>query len=120
MAVEQTIVYKDVYRLVSEIIDHIQDMPVKHRRTLGDRILNISYGLLETLHFAYGSKEGRVRYLDKFQIEFGQLQTLLRIANEKKWIYLNHMTSIAEQAAKISSQIGAWRKKSIENSERGA
>ena len=110
-------VYKDTMRLVNMLLDHIQDMPVKHRRTLGDRILDTGYQLLATLNFAYGAtKSDRVGYLTKFQAEFNTLQTYLRIANERRFIHLNHAVNIAELAAKISKQIGGWGKSL--NSER--
>lgn len=112
-------VYKDVLRLVNLLLDHIQDMPVKHRRTLGDRILDTGYQLLFTLNVAYGvSKHEKAVHLTRFQAEFNALQTYLRIANERKFIHLNHAVTITELTVKISKQIGAWIKSL--NSERGA
>lgn len=121
MATQNIPVYKDVFRLVNLLIDYIENMMVKHRRTLGDRILDTGYGLLSSLHFAYGTKfkEERIKHLAMFQTEFGLLQTYLRIANERGWIPLNHVANLSELEAKISKQIGAWIK-TTNNSERGA
>ena len=96
--------------MVNLLIDYMENMAVRHRRTLGDRILDTGYGLLETLHFAYGDREKRDYYLNQYQMEFATLQTYLRIANERGWIPLKHRTNIAELEAKISIQIGAWKK----------
>jgi hypothetical protein len=98
----------------------VENMAVKHRRTLGDRIMDSAYNCVDYLHFAYGSKDERRYYQDKFKMELSRLKTYLRVANEGRYIPLKKATLIAELCENISRQLAGWTKATKATSERPA
>ena len=105
-------VYKDVYRLSVMLIKEMDNVAVKYRRTLGERILTTALEVVSLLHSAYGAQTApeRINYLDRFQVKFGELQTLLRMANECRVFSLKRAASFSELVAGISKQIGGWKR----------
>lgn len=105
-------IYKDTYRLVNILMDNMQNMPVKHRRTLGDRLLNVGYDALMYVHNANCAitKEERIACLDKFLTDMNVMNAYLRIANEHRFFSLTQSTMMFELTNGIMKQIAGWRK----------
>lgn len=87
-------------------------MPVKHRRTLGDRILDKAYDALEHVHQANGAqtRERRIAVLGSLLTNMNVLNTYLRIANEHRFISLNQATAMFKISNNIVKQAAGWKK----------
>ena len=105
-------VYRDVFRLAKMILKEMENAPVKHRRVLGDRMIDASCALLDHLHSAIGAQQAadKVRHIDEFRTKFNFLQTYVRLAYDCGVIHLKASTNITELTVGISKQIAGWRK----------
>ncbi len=109
--IERLPVYKSIMRLVNLLLDEMEKMPVKHRRTLCDRTMDAAYESLSLVHFAYGthSTQERSEFLRRFLTQFTLLNAYVRIATERRLIPLGRATTIYEQIGDISRQIAGWK-----------
>lgn len=110
--VGSTKIYKDVTELLNSIINVAPYFPKGVKYTIGGRMQDLSLDLLCCVTKTYIDKElsTKVDTLTEFQCKFVVLQTLLRIALEKKWIEGNgRQIHFIELIASIGKQSTAWK-----------
>lgn len=107
-----TPIYLDCRKLIDEILDIVPNFPRAYKFTIGDQIQNIAVYLLTEISAAYLNRDRavRIQHLVNFQTKFEVLQTLLRIAGERKWIMgLSRHANIIELLDAIGKQSTAWK-----------
>lgn len=101
-----------MYKIVNLLLDNIQNMPVKHRRTLGDRMLDAAYVALDHVHRANGAttREERMAVLGSLLTNMNILATYLRIANERRFFSLTQSVVIFDLCNNVIKQVAGWKR----------
>lgn len=97
------------YDFIKWAIPHIAKFPRNQRYTLGERIENKLFGLLELLIEAQYSKD-KIAILKKANLETEQLRYLFRLSHDLRLISLKAYELSARDLLGIGSQVGGWLK----------
>lgn len=102
-------IFRDMMRLTDMLLDDMENIARKYRRTLGDRILDTTFVCFRCLQYAYDS-QGDVRHghLVRFSSEFDTLRVYLRIVTERRMLSLGALTRIAMLVEDIAKQLYGW------------
>lgn len=114
-------IYIDARHLLDNIIDMTLMFPREYKFTIGVRMQSLAIDVLEEITAAYINKDidERTRHLVVFQQKFQTLQTLVRIAGERRWIQgIGRLARVIELMDGIGRQGNAW-KNSLLPSEEG-
>ena len=98
-----------VYDYLKWAIPHVAKFPRNQRYTLGERIENKLYLLLELLIEAQYSRD-KTNALKKANLEIEQLRYLFRLAHDLRLINLKAYELSANHLAGIGAQVGGWIK----------
>lgn len=103
-------IYKDVRSLLNEILEVTPEFPRQYKYTIGGEMQKLAVSLLSGAAAAYMDKANRLAHLSKFRYEFETLRTLVRIADEKRWIKgIARHAQIIELMDAIGKQSTAWK-----------
>ncbi len=102
-------ILRDIYQLINWFLPKISKFPRNYRYSLGLRIENNLYDLLETIITARFSKKKK-HYLEKANISLEVLRYFVRICNDNKLITVKHYEALSKQINNIGKQIGGWIK----------
>lgn len=83
-------IYRDVFNMLNLIVDYVIVFPKLYKHTIGQRLINVSLDLFESIQSANKhahDKDKRVAYLDSFILKFEMLKVLIRLCGEKKNTY---------------------------------
>lgn len=97
------------YDMAMYIIPVVEKMPRKHKFTLGDRIVNHLYDILEKLVDARYSRQ-RFPILKHVNLALEKLRMLLRIASEMKAISIKAYGNATAHANDVGVMVGGWMK----------
>lgn len=109
-------IYRDLFRLTTDLLNELDNLPKKYRYSVGDRMISTSLETLHHLHAAYGAQDAQVRLdaMDRFATEFEMLRTLLRLCNESRLLSQRRLTCLFVGMEGISKQLAGWRKSTKE------
>ncbi len=102
-------VITSAYDFIKWAIPHIAKFPRNQRYTLGERIENILFGLLELLIEAQYSKD-KVAVLKKANFEIEKMRYLFRLCHDLRLINLKTYELSSRSLMDIGAQIGGWIK----------
>jgi hypothetical protein len=102
-------VITSTYDLIEWAIPHIAEFPRNQRYTLGERVENKLFLLLELLIEAQYSKE-KVGALKKANLGIEQTRYLFRLAYDLRLVNLKTYELSAKYLAGIGVQVGGWLK----------
>lgn len=97
------------YDMAMHIIPLVEKMPRTHKFTLGDRIVDHVYEILEQLVDARYSRQ-RAPILRHINLALEKLRVLLRIASEMRAISIKAYGSATARANEVGAMIGGWMK----------
>ncbi len=103
-------IFEKWYKTLSWIMDKVETFPRKSKFTLGERILNISFYILEKLIEAYYKKDKK-QDLYEVNLSLEKLRLLFRLSYEKKYISVTQYGYISENINETGRIVGAWLKK---------
>lgn len=105
-------IYRDVYNLLSLIVDYVGVFPKLHKHTIGQRMVNVALESFEYIQLANRSikdRERRVKYIEHFIIKFELLKVLVRLCGEKKIITIKQLSRLSVFIESIGKQANAWK-----------
>lgn len=113
--------YKSVYRLVQEMCGLSDNVPVKWRRWLWEKTLDVATDLIALIVYAWDEQNLNTKliYIDRALTKFTVVNTYMRLCNENRVLPLQKQTNLSELMANISGQLGSWRKATAERIKRG-
>ncbi len=102
-------VIRGMYELILWLQPHIGKFPRNQRFTLGERMEQRLYQMLENLiHAKYG--RDRREMLDQTNLDLEVLRFQIRLAKDLKCLSMKTFGSAARRISEIGQQVGAWRK----------
>lgn len=103
-------VYCDTYDFVKLLCPLSTKMPRIYRYTLGERIMDNAFELLDYIQLANMYKDKRKEYLEVFVVRFEMIHTQLRLAFDLRAIQgKSRQVEIFLKMDKIGKQITAWK-----------
>ncbi len=101
-------IYKVAYDLLSVAVDYMQNMP-KSFRALGDRVRDLCIDVVLLIAKANASAE-KTPYLDVLPEEVRELELLLRLCQDKRFISKPQYAKAVELTSSVGRQANGWRK----------
>lgn len=102
-------IYLALYELTKYLYCIHRNMPKQYKYTLGQRILDLSWGCLDLVIIANGlpnsEKFGKILYASGI---FDQLKTRLRMAHELRLVSHRQYSYIVEQNEEIGKMLTGW------------
>ena len=108
-------VIKDIENLINWFLPMVSKFPRNYRYTLGNRLEEHLYSVLEDVIQAQYSKKKNY-FLQRGNLTIEMLRHLVRISFKQKLLSSKQYEAFAKQLNTIGSQIGGW-KKERENNE---
>ncbi len=102
-------ILNDFYDLVKWFLPKITKFPRNYRYTLGMRIENKLYGIVELLISARYSKK-KIQLLKKTNIEIEMLRYYVRLCKDMKLITSRNYEFLSRNVNEIGKQLGGWIK----------
>jgi len=102
-------ILNDLYNFLKWILPIVAKYPRSYRFTLGTRIENCLYEIMEQLQRAYYVKQKRDS-LDKSSLGIEHLRLLLRLSHELHLFDQKIHYAIIQQLDGIGKQLGGWMK----------
>jgi hypothetical protein len=100
----------DLHNLIDWVLPIIAKFPRNFRYSLGVRVENLLYDILELLIKAKYSQK-KDSYLSKANINFEIIRHLTRIWSQRGFISIRQYEALSNQINLIGAQIGGWKKK---------
>lgn len=109
MATEELLVIDRLYELIRWFMPHVAKFPRNHRYTLGARIENTLFSIMEGLIRAkYGDSKVKLDVLPTVNIELEILRMHVRLAHEMAALpHKSHEFAIREMN-EIGKMVGGW------------
>lgn len=103
---------KKIYDLILWLTDRVDSFPRAKRHTLGSRMENVLYDLLETgIQARYtGDRQKKIEHLNQANIRLEMLRYFIRISHEKHLISRKQYKYAAERIDDIGRSVGGWIK----------
>lgn len=105
-------VYKKAFELTDLLCAQADNVPVKWRRILWEKTLDVAMDLVARIVYAYDEKTPKTRlvHLDRALSQFTVLNAYVALCNRHQVLPLQKQTNVSELMTDISQQLGAWRK----------
>ncbi len=113
----KTRVYRDVKRLLDEVLYIVKDFPKAQRFIIGDRIENAAIDSLHLIAKVYMGKDlkARIANMVELQSNLELINTLIEISAEHQWIKgRSKLASLLLLMDNIGRQSTAWKGSLIE------
>lgn len=107
-------IYTACYKLLFQVDSLIKHLSRDVKHTLGQNIYNTTLDLLECIRIANDFPEERIKALLTFLGKFDNIVTMLKLANEKKYIPTDIYLALSKPISSIDRQANGWLKSSIE------
>jgi len=107
-------VIQDIHKLINWFLPIVSKFPRNYRYTLGNRMEEHLYTLLESCIQAKYSKKKNY-YLDKANITIEMLRHFIRISFNQKVVSSKQYEVFSKQLQIAGSQIGGWKKEREKN-----
>ena len=98
-------VYRDTYDLVGILLDFVNTMSKTYKYSLGQRIIDTSLDLFESLQIAYNYKDKHKEYIFIYLNKLELLKILVRICSEKHIFTIKQLTRVNMLLFTITKQI---------------
>ncbi len=102
-------IINDTYRLLKWILPILAKYPRNYRYSLGMRIENCLYELLELFQMAY-LKESKSIVLTQADVKLEHLRLLIRLSHDLHLFDQTIHHAIIEQMEGIGKQLGGWQR----------
>jgi len=89
------------------IIDRVDRFPKTVRFTISDRILNISFDIMEKIIEAIYSKD-RKKIFGNLNIYIEKLRIYIRLSSDRHYISLKQFKYLSEELNETGKMIGGW------------
>lgn len=107
--IEEYSIFTKYYSFLKYMIDRIEKFPRTSKFTLGDRILNLLYDIMDILIESIYSKK-RYEKLISINISLEKLRIYMRLSMEKRYISIQQGEYIFNEINEIGKMIGGWIK----------
>lgn len=101
-------IYKVAYDLLSVAVDYMKNMP-RPVKALGDRVRDLCIDVV-LLILKANAVAGKTPYLDALLEEIAELEILLRLCQDKRFISRTQYAHAIELTASVARQAHGWRK----------
>ena len=98
------------YDFVLALVSVIEAMPRAHRFTLGDRLVNLGYDLIEQLTITRYSRQKRDK-LRRINLLLERLRVLLRLAVDLRAIPVKGYGRLGAMVNEVGRMAGGWSRK---------
>jgi hypothetical protein len=98
------------YDLVLALVPTIEAMPRIHRFTLGDRLINLGYEIIEQVTITRYSREKRDK-LRRINLLLERLRVLLRLAVDLRAIPVKAYGRLGAMVNEVGRMAGGWSRK---------
>ena len=112
MRSEQLDIYKSAYDLLERLTDLAKDLPKFFRYSIGTRMVDLNLDMLGLVYRANMSRDNRPRVLTDLQIDYRQLQMLLRVCYHQKALSTGRYAELIKLLDSIGRQATAWKNNS--------
>ncbi len=102
-------IYKVAYDLLSASTDYVQNMPRAFRTAIGGRVRDLCVDLV-LLIFRANCAKNKMPHLDIMIERLEELNLLLRLCRDKRFISVGQFAKAIELTAGIGKQANGWRK----------
>ncbi len=102
-------IYKVAYDLLSVATDYVQHMPRPFKAAIGGRVRDLCVELV-LLVFKANCARDKVPHLDTLIERLAELNLLLRLCRDKRFISINQYAKAIELTANAGKQASGWRK----------
>lgn len=96
-----------MYDLLLYLLSLVSKFPRSQRYTLGERIQNLSFDILELLLDALYSRE-KLPLLHKINIQLDKFRHYLRLSKDLKFVSLHQYEVLSKRINEIGVQLGGW------------
>lgn len=111
MALHHTLpIYKVAYDLLSVAVDYVQNMPRPFKAAIGGRVRDLCVDIV-LLIFKANCASNKVPYISALLEQLEELQLLLRLCQDKRFISKPQYAKAVELTASVGKQANGWRKK---------
>lgn len=102
-------IYKVAYDLLSVAVDHVQNMPRPFKAAVGGRVRDLCVDVV-LLVFKANCATNKVPYLEALLEQLEELQLLLRLCQDKRFISKTQYAKTVELTTSVGKQATAWKK----------
>jgi hypothetical protein len=102
-------IYKVAYDLLSVAVDYVQNMPRPFKAAIGGRVRDLCIDLV-LLIFKANCARNKGPHLDLLLERLEELQLLLRLCQDKRFISRGQYAQAIELTSSIGKQAGGWKK----------
>lgn len=102
-------IYKVAYDLLGIAVDYVVNMPRPVKAVIGGRVRDLCLELVVLIATANAARDKRVS-IDAMLERLVQLQVLLRLCQDKRYISRPQYARAIELADSLGRQAGGWRK----------
>ena len=117
MRSEQLDIYKAAYDLLERLTDLAKDLPKFFRYSIGTRMVDLNLDMHGLVYRANMSRDDRPRVLTDLQIDYRQLQMLLRVCYHQKALSTGRYAEMISLLDTIGRQATGWRNKTLNENE---
>lgn len=110
-------VFQAVYDLIIEIHKRVQNFPRIHRYSIGEKIKNIGFDLLDSIIKA-NSVEDKEIYLQKAEDVLEKLKIYIRLCFDLKIMTHKGFEFLTRKMEEIGRQLNKWKEWAIKNKNR--
>ena len=98
-----------LYDVISWLLGRVEKFPRSQKFTLGDRIVNVSLDILDTLIEATYTRK-RLPLLQKANVQLEKLRFLIRLCHDFKLLSSKQYTYISNEINEVGKLVGGWIK----------
>jgi hypothetical protein len=102
-------VYKVAYELLNVAVDYVQNMPRAFKAAIGSRVRDLCVDIV-LLILKANCARNKSPHLDTLLERNEELQLLLRLCQDKRFISKTQYAKAVELTASVGRQINGWRK----------
>jgi hypothetical protein len=102
--------YVSWFGVVQDIIERAEKFPKSVRFTLADRMINLSFDVMELIVEAIYTKD-RALLLKKANLQVEKLRIYVRLSFERRFLSVNQYEFLSERMEEAGRMVGGWIKK---------
>jgi len=102
-------IYKAAYGLLNVAVDYVVNMPRPVKAVIGGRIRDLCLNLVVLIASANAAHD-KVPFLDELLRDLKQLEILLRICQDKRYISKGQYAQAVELSTSVGKQATGWRR----------
>jgi len=107
-------VFQAIYDLILEIHNRVDNFPRVHRYSIGEKIKNIGFDLLDLIIIANSAKD-KSAYLQKAEDTLEKLKIYIRLCFDLKILGGKGFEFLTRKLDEIGRQLNKWKEWSLKN-----